>query len=79
MVALNVDVDLRFFDMIVPCGLQHRPSVTSLAAEIASSGASASLSEAQPRFMEAFAKTFDCDLVDSPVDSIEQIERGLTD
>jgi lipoate-protein ligase B len=66
-VALNVDVDLRFFDMIVPCGLRHRPAVTSLAAEVSNSGAATSVAQTQPHFLDAFASTFDCELVDSPI------------
>ena len=54
--ALNVDPDLRFFDMIVPCGL-HRP-VTSLAREVAA-GRRATLAEATTQFEAAFSSTFE--------------------
>jgi lipoyl(octanoyl) transferase len=54
--ALNVDPDLRFFDMIVPCGLQ-RP-VTSLAREVAA-GRRATLTEATTQFEAAFSSTFE--------------------
>lgn len=33
--SLNVATDLSFFGMIVPCGLEHKRHVTSLAAEVA--------------------------------------------
>ena len=75
-VALNVCVDLRYFDMIVPCGLQHRPTVTSLSAAIAGSGEPVSIPQAQTRFLDAFAERFECDLVDSPLDSIGQLLEG---
>ena len=55
--ALNVDPDLRFFDMIVPCGLQERP-VTSLAREVAA-GRTATVTEAMTQFEAAFSSTFE--------------------
>ena len=59
-VALNADVDLRYFDMIVPCGLSDVPLVTSLSRE---TGRRVSVDEAVPRFEDAFARGFDCELV----------------
>lgn len=58
--ALNVDPDLRFFDMIVPCGLQERP-VTSLAREVAA-GRTATVTEAMTQFEAAFSSTFESEL-----------------
>ena len=58
--ALNVDPDLRFFDMIVPCGLHARP-VTSLARE---AGRAVSVAEATEHFEAAFAATFGRELDD---------------
>ena len=68
-VALNADVDLSFFDMIVPCGLHEAPQVTSLSREL---GRTVSVGELRPRFEAAFAEAFECELVDGAhVDEIE--------
>ena len=65
-IALNVDVDLGFFDMIVPCGLHHAPQVTSLAHELAPAPP-VRVPEVGARFADAFASNFECELVDAPV------------
>jgi len=54
--ALNVDPDLRFFGMIVPCGLHARP-VTSLAREVAADRA-VSMAEAMGHFEASFSAVF---------------------
>lgn len=64
-VALNADVDLSFFDMIVPCGLHEAPQVTSLSREL---GRTVSVGELRPRFEAAFAEAFECELVDGAHD-----------
>ena len=50
-IALNVDIDLRIFDTIVPCGIADRP-VTSLAAR----GATVTTREVEDRLVEALAR-----------------------
>lgn len=52
--ALNVNTDLRYFDLIVPCGLVGR-GVTSMAAQL---GRSPELSEVRSCFIGHFARAF---------------------
>ncbi|MCY3757302.1 MAG: lipoyl(octanoyl) transferase LipB [Acidobacteria bacterium] len=52
--ALNVNTDLRYFDLIVPCGLVGR-GVTSMAAQL---GRSLELSEVRSCLIGHFARTF---------------------
>lgn len=52
--ALNVNTDLRYFDLIVPCGLVGR-GVTSMAAEL---GRSLELSEVRSCLIRHFARAF---------------------
>jgi lipoate-protein ligase B len=54
-VALNVDTDLSYFDLIVPCGLEG-VRMTSLAAEL---GAAPPLEEVAGRAAEFFAQDFE--------------------
>ncbi len=53
--AINVATDLRYFDMIVPCGVRGR-GVTSLSRVL---GREVSLEEVADRFVEEFAVVFD--------------------
>jgi lipoyl(octanoyl) transferase len=53
--ALNVSTDLRYFETIVPCGIQDR-DVTSLEREL---GRSVSLDEASDHVEKAFETVFD--------------------
>jgi lipoate-protein ligase B len=64
-IALNADVDLNYFGMIVPCGLSETPQVTSLTSE---TGRSISVDEVAPAFSAAFAQAFDSELFESNVD-----------
>ena len=65
-VALNCDTDLRYFDMMVPCGLAEKPAVTSLSAELARrQAAPVGFAQVKPRFLEAFARVFDCEFEDA--------------
>jgi lipoate-protein ligase B len=52
--ALNVNTDLRYFDLIVPCGLVGR-GVTSMAAQL---GQQLDLSEVRSCFIRHFARAF---------------------
>lgn len=67
-IALNVDVDLGFFDMIVPCGLHDAPTVTSLARELAPAPP-VRVPEVGAHFVAAFARRFDCEVEEEPVPS----------
>ena len=53
--ALNVDPELGFFDLIIPCGLANR-QVTSMSRHLGS--ACPSLREVRLRFCECFAEVF---------------------
>lgn len=58
--ALNCDVDLSWFDHIVPCGLRGM-GVTSLSRETRRSVA---VKEAELPLLRAFGNSFDCDVRD---------------
>jgi lipoyl(octanoyl) transferase len=58
-VALNVNPDLGFFDLIVPCGLVNR-GVTSMAQVLGVD--EIELSEVRSRFCEEFGIAFDVTL-----------------
>lgn len=62
--ALNCDIDLTWFNHIVPCGLTGK-SVTSLSKEL---GTNVSVSDAQPIFLNSFKETFNCQLVEMQPD-----------
>ena len=72
-VALNADVDLRFFEMIVPCGLHDAPEVTSLTREL---GRRVGVDDVVPSFRDAFARAFDCELHDGDVSNVVREVRA---
>lgn len=53
--AFNVDTDIDFFNLIVPCGISDR-GVTSLAAKL---GRAPDMSEVEDRFVRHFATVFE--------------------
>lgn len=57
-IALNVHTPLRFFDFIIPCGIQDR-GVTSLTEELGSAPAEQTLTEWEHRMMKHFSNVFD--------------------
>ena len=54
-IAFNVNTDLSYFDLIVPCGIADK-SVTSLEREL---GREVAMSEVEDRFAERFAEVFE--------------------
>ena len=58
--ALNCNIDLKWFDHIVPCGLTGK-SVTSLSKEL---NRNVSISETTPLFLNSFKQTFNCQLTE---------------
>ena len=59
--ALNVNTDLSYFDLIVPCGIQGK-QVTSLAREL---GREIPLEEVQEKLEAHFANQFEAELLPS--------------
>lgn len=57
-IALNVNTDMRYFEHIVPCGIDDK-SVTSMAKEL---GESVSMDAVKLYFQEAFSEVFGADL-----------------
>ena len=57
--AFNVNTDLRYFDHIVPCGIQNK-QVTSLQKEL---GHAVPMDEIKYRVKKNFEKVFDCRLI----------------
>jgi len=57
--AFNIDVDLNYFNNIVPCGISDR-GVTSLKQE----GVSFSFSDVENLFKSCFQEVFDFNFVD---------------
>lgn len=56
--ALNCNTDLKWFDNIVPCGLVGK-GVTSVSKEL---GREMSIAAVVPDFLDAFSRTFECDV-----------------
>jgi lipoyl(octanoyl) transferase len=57
--ALNVNVDLNYFNYITPCGIQDK-QVTSLQKEL---GATIPLNEVKEKILKNFEQVFDCKIV----------------
>lgn len=57
--ALNVDTDLSFFELMIPCGIPGK-GVTSMKRELGDS--CPSLEEVQREFLKQFARLFNCEL-----------------
>lgn len=58
--ALNCDIDLKWFEYIVPCGLKNK-GVTSLSNELKRPF---NVTQTVPIFLNSFQKIFDCELVE---------------
>uniref|UniRef100_A0A915IEC6 BPL/LPL catalytic domain-containing protein n=1 Tax=Romanomermis culicivorax TaxID=13658 RepID=A0A915IEC6_ROMCU len=58
-IALNCDMDLKWFDHIVPCGLENI-EMTSLSKELKRS---VTVAEAETLFLDAFQANLNCDLM----------------
>lgn len=71
-IALNANVDLGFFDMIVPCGLHETPQVTSLTRE---TGRTVTVDETVPKFCDAFAAALGCELYEASVE--EEVQEAI--
>jgi lipoate-protein ligase B len=65
--ALNVDTDLRYFDVMVPCGIQA-VQMTSVRAEL--DGAGPSLGEVAAAVTKAFGTLFDLVPAEMPVSTL---------
>ena len=84
-VALNADVDLSFFDMIVPCGLSEKPAVTSLTRELGLRGAAAAaapqacvgVEQLIPPFVDAFSTAFGCELAEAATGELDELRAEL--
>jgi lipoyl(octanoyl) transferase len=74
-VALNVNPDLTFFDLIVPCGLTNR-EVTSMAQVLRVD--EIDLSEVQSRFCKEFERVFDVTLRSEEFDISSNADDLLT-
>jgi lipoyl(octanoyl) transferase len=57
-IALNVNTDMRYFDHIVPCGIDDK-AVASMATEI---GETVPMPEVKLRFQQAFSQVFGAEL-----------------
>ncbi|XP_030755951.1 putative lipoyltransferase 2, mitochondrial [Sitophilus oryzae] len=58
--ALNCNTDLKWFDHIVPCGIEGK-GVTSLSRELQRN---VTVDEVIPEFIKSFRSVFDCDTTD---------------
>lgn len=58
--ALNCQTDLKWFEHIVPCGIEGK-GVTSLTQELQRP---VGIAEAQGEFLQSFAKVFECEMLE---------------
>lgn len=65
--ALNCNTDLKWFEHIVPCGIEGK-GVTSLSCELMRD---VGIESVTPQFLESFQDTLECDLVE-----MDEAERG---
>lgn len=73
--ALNCDIDLKWFDHIVPCGLIGK-RVTSLTNELSRTF---TIDDATPIFLSSFRQTFNCNLVELTVDETKDYLNYLNE
>ncbi len=59
--ALNVNVDLNYFNFITPCGIQNK-QVTSIQKEL---GKAVSIDEVKKKVVSNFQNVFDAEIIDS--------------
>lgn len=73
-IALNCNTVLKWYDHIVPCGIQGK-GVTSISKEL---GYNFTICQTLPYFFEAFRETFKCDLVNGSDENerLEKIAKG---
>ncbi|KAL1509469.1 hypothetical protein ABEB36_004196 [Hypothenemus hampei] len=71
--ALNCNVDLSWFDNIVPCGLIGK-GVTSLSKEL---NRNVTVEEVVPKFVESFCKIFECETIDISCEEVDSILREV--
>lgn len=67
--ALNCNIDLKWYDHIVPCGLIGK-SVTSLTKEL---DRNITISDATKIFLNSFKQTFNCELVELTDDETKSL------
>ncbi|XP_038050786.1 putative lipoyltransferase 2, mitochondrial isoform X2 [Patiria miniata] len=69
--SLNCNTDLSWFEHIVPCGIKDK-GVTSLTRELKRE---ITVQEVVPVFLEAFAREFDCSVVESAEKDLARISN----
>lgn len=62
--ALNCNTDLKWFEHIVPCGIEGK-GVTSLSNEL---NRDVDIKEVEPHFLRSFSEIFECELKELEVD-----------
>lgn len=58
-IALNCNIDLSWYDNIIPCGIPDK-GVTSMSKEL---GRDITIDEVVPHFLKSFSEVFKCDIV----------------
>ena len=71
--AYNVSADLRFFDLIVPCGISGRRA-TSLERLL---GHAVDMAEVRERLTSHFGEVFQCELIQVPLPELKRIIRRV--
>ncbi|XP_012532937.1 putative lipoyltransferase 2, mitochondrial [Monomorium pharaonis] len=69
--AFNCNVDLKWFDHIVPCGIEGK-SVTSISKEL---DIDVTITDVLPIFRNAFSDQFECELIEYPLGEASQLLR----
>lgn len=69
--ALNCNTDLKWFDHIVPCGIEGK-GVTSISKEL---DMDVTVADVLPIFKNAFSDQFECELIDYSLGEVSQLLR----
>ncbi|KAL6259967.1 hypothetical protein P5V15_009876 [Pogonomyrmex californicus] len=69
--ALNCNTDLKWFDHIVPCGIEGK-GVTSISREL---DMNVTFLDVLPIFRNAFSDQFECELIEYPLGEASQLLR----
>lgn len=71
--ALNCNIDLKWFNHITPCGIEGK-GVTSISKEMEME---VTISDVLPIFKNAFSDQFECDLIEFPPGEASQLLRDI--